>query len=329
MYRYYAKDLFLEYARYCTDKEWLTNQLFKLNRDDDFGVRDAVVDCTAEYLPEPNIRTLIGMFLKAAGNESNEYGKRHWYLLVESLARQIRDARLFEQTRIISWGEPSTAACVDIAGVYLECGDTRTALSWLERIPPSETYQSRERDQLLLVIHGQLGQTEKQVEVAWRIFRRFRSKGTLAELLSIIGVDRCESVTNGEVKAILDNKTLSLPDAAFLVELGRMDEAESYLLEREDQLNGDFYGSLLPLAEAMENDGRHLVATMVFRTLLDSILRRGQAKTYTHGVRYLRKLDQLAKSILDWRSLDNHDTYLQQLRQIHGRKTSFWSQYGN
>lgn len=79
-----------------------------------------------------------------------------------------------------------------------------------------------------------------------------------------------------------------------------MEEAEHYLLERSEQLNGDFYGNLLPLAEAMETAARHLAATVVYRALLDSILRRGQAKTYPHGVRYLKKLDRLAKSISDW-----------------------------
>lgn len=58
-------------------------------------------------------------------------------------------------------------------------------------------------------------------------------------------------------------------------------------------------------------------------------LRRGQTKTYSHGVRYLNKLDRLAKSISDWRNLDDHTVYMQQLRQTHGRKSSFWSRYEN
>lgn len=329
VYRYYVRELFVEYSQRCTDKEWLTNLVFKLNRTDDYGVRDALIHCAAEYLPETNIRTLIDRFQEAAVKESDEYGKRHWYLLIESLARQIKDARLFEKTRIASWGTLSTAACVDIAKVYLECGDAHTALSWLERIPAAETFHTYDRDRLLFDIYQQLGVTEKMIEIAWRIFRRYRSKNSLEELLAVLGDERRDAVMNGELDLILKSKALSLSDAAFLMEHNRMDEAEHYLLDRADQLNGDLYGSLLPLAEAMENDGRYLVATIVFRALLDSILRRGQTKTYTHGVRYLRKLDQLAISISDWRSLDNHDTYLQQLRQNHGRKSSFWFHYGN
>lgn len=328
VYRFDAKELFVGYARHCPDKEWLMNLVFKLNRDDDYGVRDTLIDCATEYLPEPSIRTLISRLQETADQKKDDYGKRRWLHLIESLARQIRDAMLFEKTRIAAWGKLSTAACVDIARVYLESGDARTALSWLEKISADDTFQAHERNRLLLGIFGQLGESRKQSEVAWRIFRRHRCQDSLEVLLSVIGAEQRESVTEGEVESILDNQSLSLSDAAFLVDMGRMEETEHYLLERSEQLNGDFYGNLLPLAEAMETDARHLAATVVYRALLDSILRRGQTKTYPHGVRYLKKLDRLAKSLSDWRDQRPHDVYLQQLRQSHGRKSSFWSQYG-
>lgn len=327
VYRFDAKALFVGYARRCPDKEWLGNLVLRLNRDDDYGVRDALIDCAVEYLPEPSIRNLIIRLQDAADQEKDEYEKRRRLHLIESLARQIGDAALFEKTRIAAWGKLSTAACVDIAQVYLESGDARTALSWLEKISADDTFQAHERDRLLLEIFGQLGEAQNQSEVAWRIFRRHRCKDSLEALLSVIGAEQRESVTEGEVKSILANQSLSLSDAAFLVDIERMEEAEHYLFERSKQLNGDFYGNLLPLAEAMETDARHFAATVIYRALLDSILRRGQTKTYPHGVRYLKKLDRLAKSISDWGDQRDHDVYLQQLRQSHGRKSSFWSQY--
>jgi len=327
VYRYDAKELFIGYARRCLDKEWLVNRVFKLNRDDDYGVRDAIIDGAVEYLPEPHIRTLISRLQEAADKQKDEYEKRRRLHLIESLARQIGDATLFEKTRIAAWGKLSTAACVDIARVYLESGDARTALSWLEKISVDDTFQAHERDRLLLDIFGKLGESRQQAEVAWRMFRRHRCKDSLDALLSVIGAEQNESVMSEEIKLILANQSLSLSDAAFLVEVGRIEEAEHYLLERSEQLNGDFYSTLLPLAEVMETGAWGLAATVVYRALLDSILRRGQTKTYPHGVRYLKKLDRLAKSLSDWRGQGSHDVYLQQLRQSHGRKSSFWSQY--
>jgi len=180
---------------------------------------------------------------------------------------------------------------------------------------------------LLLEIYGRFGDTDRQAQIGWRIFRRFRSADSLKKLLAVIGQDNRDNVIAGEVVAILGGKALSYSDAAFLIEIGRMDEAETYLLNRADQLNGDFYGSLLPLAEALEKNGRALVASVLYRALLDSILRRAQTKTYPHGVRYLKKLDKLAASISGWRGIEDHAAYLINLRQNHGRKTSFWPQY--
>ncbi|MDP2690005.1 MAG: hypothetical protein Q8P48_07830, partial [Deltaproteobacteria bacterium] len=150
---------------------------------------------------------------------------------------------------------------------------------------------------------------------------------SLAELLAVIGEDQKEQVIFSESKLIHKNRTLSCSDAAFLIEMERMDEVETYLLDRVDQLNGDFYGSLLPLAEAMEANGHPLPATVLYRALLDSILRRAQTKTYQHGVRYLKKLDRLSRNVSDWRDSKTHPAYLEMLRQVHGRKSSFWSRY--
>ncbi len=322
-----AKQLFVSYASRCHDKEWLSELVFDLNRKDDYGVRDTLVDCAGEYLPESKIRDLIERFQAAASRETDEYKKRYWLLRVESLARQIKDAPLFEKTRLASWGKLSTAACLDIGRVYLDSGDAETALSWLQRVPAKETFQAQERDRLLLEIYGKMGDKQHQAEVAWRIFRRHRSIDALADLLKVIGHDQRDAVIEGEVAALLGDTSLSHSAAIFLVEIGHMDAAETYLLDRVDQLNGDFYGGLLPLCEAMETAGRQLCASIIYRALLDSILRRAQSKAYDHGARYLKTLDRFATSVSDWRGFEDHGTYVENLRQQHGRKRSFWSRY--
>jgi hypothetical protein len=246
---------------------------------------------------------------------------------VESLARQIKDAPLFEKTRLASWGKLNSAACLDIARVHLDSGDAKTALSWLQRMPEEEIFHAHEKDQLLLEIYAELGDKDNQTEVAWRTFRRHRSEKTLDDLLSVIGHDQKAKVVEGEVDNILDGKSLFESDAAFLIETRCPDAAEKYLLERADQINGDLYAGLLPLAKAMEAAGRRLCASVIYRALLDSILRRGRTKTYSHGVRYLKKLDRLSESISDWHGFGDHRAYLEDLRRQHGRKSSFWGRY--
>jgi DNA-binding SARP family transcriptional activator len=106
VYRYDAKELFVNYARRCPDKDRLANLVFKLNRDDDYGVRDTLIDCAAEYLPEPNIRTLINKLQKAADKQSDDYKKRHWLHLIDSMARQIKDVQVIIRRRQLIPDEP-------------------------------------------------------------------------------------------------------------------------------------------------------------------------------------------------------------------------------
>ena len=237
------------------------------------------------------------------------YVKRHHLRSIESLARQIKDAKLFEKTRIASWGKLSTAALIDIAQVYLESGDVETAHSWLKKIPEGETFQAYERDKLLEEIYHRQGDLEKMTELLYQKFRSYHSTDTLQALLNVIGHDKRDEVLANEVAQILKAERLLESDAEVLITVGKMEEAEAYLLKRANQLDGSHYDSLLSLAEAMESANRHLVTSLMYRSLLISILERGYTKAYPHGVRYLKKLDKLAANVSSWKEFLNHETF--------------------
>jgi thioredoxin-like negative regulator of GroEL len=154
---------------------------------------------------------------KWADKEKDEYGKRHHLIQIESLARQIKDAKLFEKTRIASWGKLSTAALIDIARVYLESGDVETAHSWLKKIPEGETYQTYERDKLLEEIHQKQGDSEKLIGLLYQKFRACHFTDTLQALLEVIGRDKRDEVVADEVAQILKTDRLRESDAEFLI----------------------------------------------------------------------------------------------------------------
>jgi len=327
VFRYDAKELFVDYAKRCEDKQKIADIILKVNQKDNYGIRDTLIDCTGECLPEDVIRTMIATLQKWADKEKDEYGKRHHLMLIESLARQIKDAKLFEKTRIASWGKLSTAAIVDIARVYLESGDVETAHSWLKKIPEGETFQAYEQDKLLEEIYQKQGDSEKLTDLLFQKFRSYHSTDTLQALLDVIGHDKRDDIINTEVAQILKSDRLRESDAEFLILIGKIDEAEQYLLGLADQLNGDHYGSLLSLAEAMESENRNLAASLMYRSLLVSILERGYTKAYPHGIRYLKKLDRLSATVSDWKAFNHHEAFKGQIYQNHGRKHSFWSKY--
>ncbi|MGM0610442.1 MAG: tetratricopeptide repeat protein [Thermodesulfobacteriota bacterium] len=327
VFRYDAKELFVDYAKRCNDKEKISDIILKVNQKDNYGIRDTLIDCAGECLPEDAVRTMIVRLQKWADKEKDKYGKRHHLMLIESLVRQIKDAKLFEKTRIASWGKLNPAALVDIARVYLKSGDVETAHSWLKKIPEGETFQAYERDKLLEEIYHKQGDSEKLTELLYRNFRSYHSTDTLQALLDVIGHDTRDNVISDEARQILKTDRLRESDAEFLIAVGKIDEAELYLLKRAEQLDGNRYGSLLSLAEVMEAENRHLVTSLIFRSLLISILERGYTKAYPHGIRYLKKLDKLATKVADWKEFNHHEAFKAQVIEDHGRKRSFWSKY--
>ena len=183
----------------CGEKEQIAAVLLKLNRKNEYGVRDALVENIADFLPELVIRKMIATLQKSADAEENEYRKRDHLMLIERMARQIKDPQLFEQTRTASWGELSTAAYIDIARVYLESGDIEIAYSWLLKIPENETFQSYERDKLLQEIYTKQGDDKKLTELLYRKFRSSHSSDTLQELLAVIGEDKRDETISTEI----------------------------------------------------------------------------------------------------------------------------------
>lgn len=327
VFRYDAKELFVDYAKRCNDKDKIADIILKVNQKDNYGIRDTLIDCAGECLPEDVIRAMIATLQKWADREKDEYGKRHHLMLIESLARQIKDAKLFEKTRIASWGKLNSAALIDIARVYLESGDVETAHSWLKKIPEGETFQAYERDKLLKEIYHKQDDSEKLTDLLCQKFRDYHSTDTLQALLDVIDLDKRDDVINTEIAQILESDRLRESDAEFLIAVGKINEAEVYLLKRAGQLDGNHYGSLLSLAEVMESENRHLVTSLIYRSLLFSILEHGYTKAYPHGIRYLKKLDKLSAAITNWKNFHHHEAFKEQIVQALGRKRSFWSKY--
>jgi len=325
-----AKDLFVDYASRCEDKKKITALLLKLSETDDYGVRADLITYVAECgISEPLMRSMIDTYQQRADTASGEYQQQHHLRLIEFLAEQLKDAALFEAARIAGWGEPlGTAALINVARVYFEQGDLDTAASRLSQVSEQEKFMSDDREKLWLDIYQQQGESGKAADLLQQRFRHFHSLSALTALLETIGEGKRDEVITTEIDFIFEQDKLNTADADFLLEIGKIDEAEAYLLEHADQLNGSFYGSLLSLVDVLDAENRSLVVSLLYRSLLLSILERAYAKAYSHGVRYLKKLDSLSTEVEEWDRFDNHQAFKEQLVKTHGRKRSFWSKYG-
>lgn len=328
VFKFDAADLFVSFASRCEDKEWLLELVIALNRDHGYGVRDVLFERMSQFLPQPLIRQAVDRLWYLAHSETDKYEANHWLYAIDDLSKQLKDPQLLEKVkRATSDGELSIASIIDIAKLHFACGDLVAALTWIERVPLDQFFMAHERDSLLIAIYEGQNNQKKLIETARRVFRRDRSVDSLELLLKAVGEEKRTSIVDEEAKSILKRREFASGDARFLIETGRIDDAETYIIAHAKQLNGDFYSSLLELAKEMLKHDRLVAATVIYRALLDSILARAKSKNYHHGVGYLKKLDKLAQQICDWKGGDPHSLYLQNLRERHKLKSSFWSQY--
>lgn len=322
-----AADLLAKYGAECADPSRVVARLVALYADDNYGIRDVVIDAAHRFLATTSLRALAAELQERARHAgSNKSTAWHWLQGLASIARQLHDAPLFEQAQRAMYPDLPASAHLDIAAVYFEAGDAATARAWLELIP-DQHHHAVERDALLLKVLRTLGETEAAAQVAWQAFTAYHNVGTLQTLLGIIGEHERDRVLDETTTLILQSERFSNSDATFLTDIGRITDAETYILHHVEQWDGAAYFSLGPLAECMERENRWLAASVLYRALTASILKRGVSKYYHHGVHYLAKLDILAPKINDWSPYASHTEFVESLRYEHGRKTSFWAKY--
>lgn len=70
VFRHDAKELFVDYAKRCEEKEKIANIILKVNRKDNYGIRDTLIDCAGKTLPEDIIRTMIATLNSPLRNSS-------------------------------------------------------------------------------------------------------------------------------------------------------------------------------------------------------------------------------------------------------------------
>ncbi len=324
VFRFDARDLFVEYAARCSDQKKTADAVLKLNQQDNYGVRNYLIDCSSEYLSESVIRGMIEKLQELADEEMNEYNSSHYLWQIVSLSRQIRDAQLHEKTVLSLYDAVNPAAAIDIAEAYIESGDVQTAHSWLQKIPDNSVYESKCRE-LLIEIYRKQDDTVQLTGLLRQKLRAHRCRDYLNALLEVVGSDKQEEIIAEECRLISQSTLLNLSDIRFLLETGKSAEAETHLLKLADQLNGEYYPGLLDLVTVFESAEGYLPASLIYRSLLLSILKKASTKAYGHGARYLKKLEILADSISDWKGFESHNTFFERIRKAHGLKKSFWS----
>lgn len=110
----------------------------------------------------------------------------------------------------------------------------------------------------------------------------------------------------------------------FLLEWPSLDRAAQLVIDRRTDWDGRNYDVLGQAATTLE-ERFPLAATVLYRALIDDILKRGKSPAYGHAARYLAVLEALSGLLPTDAPIESHTDYHAALKTGHGRKHGFWS----
>jgi Family of unknown function (DUF6880) len=275
-----------------------------------------------------------------AKDEDGDWRRRSKLALVISLRQAIADVRsdcdafiALELSR--DRPQPDTLA---IAERLLRAGRYAESLEWarkpgpprvnfIARIDPSgqvldDATETPDQVRLELRILEAMGDRVAAQALRWRTFLEVLDGAILREY-----VDRLGDFEEFEVldRAFAHAATFKDKCRALTLFLAwpRLDLASHLVIDNEARWDGRDYGVLAPAAEALEQ-AHPIAATILYRSLLDSILDSGRSQAYGHAARYFEALAVLASRIASDDVIASHTAYTAELRKKHGRKSGFW-----
>ena len=326
----------------------LADRVFEAVRVNDYGQFDGLIATTAQALGSDGLNRLKAKFEQlatdlpkhsAAGERKvigigmggplyrDDYEQSHHARLVRSALTDIADALGDVDDFIELYSDeertnPAIAAA--IAERMLSADRAAEAMAALEKAVDAFHKGGHWPDWQRVRIDAldALGRSGEAQDERWQVFERGLDADYLrAHIKRLPDFDDIEA----EERALrLASKHPNVHQAlAFLIDWPANDLAAAEILVRCDELDGDQYWLLSPIADALEQ--RHpLAATLVLRAMIDLSLDAAKYKRYGHAIRHLQTCQHLAGRIDDFAGHPNHTDYVAGLKRRHGRKSGFW-----
>ena len=109
----------------------------------------------------------------------------------------------------------------------------------------------------------------------------------------------------------------------FLTQWHAPKHLNDMVLKRYDEIDGNIY-EILPMAAKTLAADYPLSATLILRKLIDDTLDNAKSSRYKHTAKHLSECGLLSQYIQDYKQYVSHNDYVKTLKNIHGRKYSFW-----
>ncbi|MBV9841400.1 MAG: hypothetical protein JOY99_07710 [Sphingomonadaceae bacterium] len=324
----------------------LANRAFEALQTNHYGEYDGLIEILAPQLGAPGLKHLKTLFMAWAAEPQSkpsederrvigwgsgrgaiyedEIEERHRASGVRLALEQIADAQddvdgYIAQQEKETRKSPLVAAA--IARRLLKAGRPQEALVAIEGADTRRGWSPSEWEQARIDALIALGRLDEAQSFRWDCFTRTLSVDHLRAYLK--KVPAFEDF-DAEQRAMEHAGSVDIHQAlAFFITWPALKRANTLVLSKAPDLNGDHYELLSPAADALE-DKYPVAATLLRRAMIDFTLSRARATRYKHAARHLAECASLASSIEDYGAFPDHQAYVETLRAVHGRKAGFW-----
>lgn len=328
-----ATDLWLEIAvRLRNEQPDVYNWLAKVKRlfdQNDYGCQDELLENSEELLTTEELRQLAWQFEKdqraAWKNPSEEdslYNEKaaHAAIGLSSVGLALEDFSLVEKSLLIGYPKPNDLQLTHLLSAGIDLAAWDRVEHWLQPKYWESDQRRREVEQLVC---EQKGDLEGALDAAWQNYDANPFAFLLATWWELA------SPKERKAKQPLVNKHIR--QHTFLreaIDLAIISEnpalGAEVLIQHNKETDGIEYRSLVDWKDVFEEQKLWLAAAICYRMLVDDILRNGRTKAYPIAADYLKEEQQLAKRIKRYQQHPNAKDYLNGLKDLHGRKKSFW-----
>ena len=321
----------LEAAAQCeTPRSVWPERVMRLYDADRYSAREPLLQQADRLLDEAALRDIVHRYearMRAAVARPHEgsglpYEVFHLSGSLAMLAKVLRDPEIHVRAVLAYSMPPNEMQKEKFAQAYLDADRPAGALKWL-----AGDWGRREstRRRLLSDALALLGRRDESAELREELFEDSLSTFDLHRWLEQLP-EGARPAARERARDLARTHGDAVTAATLLLELDDPAGAEQAVLQAGDAMDGRDYGHLVPLAQALREQGCLRAETAVLRALMAGILSRAYARAYGHAARYLRRLREIAATGKPLDPLATHAAFEQQLKAAHPRKAAFWAQ---
>jgi hypothetical protein len=333
--------------RIAHDPKHLAERVLDAIADAGYGEFDGVIPATAEALGQEGLEHLKAITEEwvAKPPTPQELERYQGYGLQRPPEEAVRESKKTTRSIIIAavadaqgdvdaymaryTAEQLTFGTIapDVAKRLLAAGRAEEALKIVEASRAAEksdrrVYYNYKLDQAYEECLAQLGRDEELKQHLWSRFEEALDDDALRKYLKML--PDFDDIEAEERALIYAEQFPRISTAArFLVDWPDLDRAARLIYAQADQLDGDQYYWMSAAADKLY--GKHpMAAVLLWRALVSDTLAGAKSKRYRYAAKHLASCAQAEAAITDHKGQKNHEEFVAQLRQQHGRKHGFW-----